>query len=515
MTYLVRCLCLVIMVLLAASQLPHSNSNTNFDATPTMVASGGSHLWWIATQSYGSKDQFELHHHALSDDERQFQVASIFQDKPIAVAADGAQVWVVFDSHNDKMEVVSGATQLNPASELWFITQGGALQLCPSIVGNSLESLAAFNGEPWVIVKGETVARVLRGGQWNAVELPTLINNCAHRRLVVAGGVLNVLGQTPDKSIRRFKRESQAWIESRIQVADFLYPIDHAVRFACVTGQPSGVQTLNWVEAGEVVPIVALPMTKNFTSDALGAGNSFAWIGLQIHGTENSIERASMIASLPSGATQFSQPVVLRTQVSKASRWYHLPILGVLSLGAIIAAFLVRSLNSPGNPAENTRSTDGDMDRQALAYTPATPLQKWRRLAATGIDVLPFAIVSIVLFEAYSVQIFIPPLWSADIQLSIPYLAMVIAAIAFSMLQEILFGRSMGKRLMGGRVVCINGEPAAWWQHIVRNLLKGLVLLSPVLAIPSLLSATGEGIPDVISRTKVEGVTVDDESLQE
>ncbi len=81
---------------------------------------------------------------------------------------------------------------------------------------------------------------------------------------------------------------------------------------------------------------------------------------------------------------------------------------------------------------------------------------------------------------------------------------MVVAAITFSMFEEIIFGRSLGKRLMGGRVVSIHGERAAWWQHIARNLLKGLVLLSPVLAIPSLLSPMGAGIPEIISRTRVE-----------
>ena len=86
---------------------------------------------------------------------------------------------------------------------------------------------------------------------------------------------------------------------------------------------------------------------------------------------------------------------------------------------------------------------------------------------------------------------------------------MVVATIAFSMFEEITFGRSMGKRLMGGRVVSIQGEPAAWWQHIARNLLKGLVLLSPVLAIPSLLNPLGAGIPEIISRTRVEATGAD------
>jgi uncharacterized RDD family membrane protein YckC len=289
---------------------------------------------------------------------------------------------------------------------------------------------------------------------------------------------------------------------------EFLYAVDHAARFACVTGSYNE-QALNWVEAGELAPIMAIAFNKSFpkagSGQVTGMGSGFAWIAETGHATQKTMFRQSWMSVLSDGAAEFSEPIELRAQISKASRWYHLPILGVLSLGAIIAAFLVRALNSPLNPLEKARTKEGDMDSQALAQKPEAPFKKWRRLLATVIDLLPCAIASLVIFkDEYAIQILIPPLWSADIEISLPYIAMVVAAIAFSMFEEIIFGRSLGKRLMGGRVVSIHGEPAAWWQHIARNLLKGLVLLSPVLAIPSLLNPMGAGIPEIISRTKVE-----------
>ncbi|MSR34540.1 MAG: RDD family protein [Phycisphaerales bacterium] len=503
--YLARCVFALIMVLVAASPLP------NLDAQRVKAASSGAHLWWIFPAGFDrTHGPFELIHHAFTDDEKQFQVASIFNEEPIAVAADGDRVWVVFESLNHKMEVVSGATQFNPASELWFITKGGALQLCPSIAGDSLESFAAFNGEAWAIVAGEQVARVLHGDKWNSVQLPDAINECQARMLVVAGGALNALGQAADKSIKRFKRESQAWIESPIKAREFLYAVDHSARFACVTGNRNGEEVLNWIEAGELTPIVEIAKQSNATRRVLGVADGFACIEFAGRSTQNTAVRKTLISVLASGAAQFNEPVVLRVQSSMASRWYHLPILGVLSLGAIIAAFLVRALNSPLNPMENAPSKEGAVDSQALAQTPGTPFKKWRRILATAIDLLPCAIASLVIFKGeYAIQILIPPLLSPDIEISLPYIAMVVATVAFSMLEEITFGRSMGKRLMGGRVVSIHGEPAAWWQHIARNLLKGLVLLSPVLTIPSLLSPMGAGIPEIISRTKVETTELD------
>jgi uncharacterized RDD family membrane protein YckC len=367
-------------------------------------------------------------------------------------------------------------------------------------------------------VQSQPDARVLRGGQWNTVQLPAAINECQTRKLVVAGGALNAFGHAQDHSLKRFKRENNAWVESPLNAPQFSYAIDHSARLACVTGEKPSEQVLCIVEAGSATAIASLPNRNQYV---LGLGESFASLGQS--GVQESssvpqdapnsaptiLSNTTTLSLLPLGASAFMEPVELRAQLSTASRWYHLPILGVFSLGAIIAAFLVRALNSPLNPLEKTGPKEGEKDSQALTNTPWTPFEKWRRFAATAIDMLPCAIASVVLFESDLVSILIPPLWSADIQMSFPYIAMVVAAIAFSMFEEITFGRSMGKRLMGGRVVSIHGEPAAWWQHIARNLLKGLVLLSPVLAIPSLLSPTGAGIPEMISRTRVEATEAD------
>lgn len=524
MNSLARCVFALIMLLVAASPLQ------DHFVQGTRAASSGTHLWWISkveasTDSYAdlSSDSaknatYKLLHHAAMSGENNFQIAAAFIDQPIAVAADDDQVWVVFASANHKMEVVSGATQFNPASELWFITPGGALQLCPSIEGKSLESLAALNGELWAIVQGQSDARVLRGGQWNTVQLPAAINECQTRKLVVAGGALNAFGHAQDHSLKRFKNENNAWVESPLNAPHFSYAIDHSARLACVTEEKPSVQMLCIVEAGSTTAIAFLPHRNQYV---LGLGESFASLsqgGVQEpsslpqdapHSSPTIVFNPTTLSLLPVGASVFMEPVELRAQLSTASRWYHLPILGVLSLGAIIAAFLVRALNSPLNPLEIARSKEGEIDSQALTKTSWTPFEKWRRFAATAIDMLPCAIASVVMFEADMVSILIPPLWSADIQMSFPYIAMVVATIAFSMFEEITFGRSMGKRLMGGRVVSIHGEPAAWWQHVARNLLKGLVLLSPVLAIPSLLNPLGAGIPEIISRTRVEATEAD------
>ncbi|MCE9620156.1 MAG: RDD family protein [Planctomycetes bacterium] len=454
----------------------------------TIAASSGTHLWWI----FKGDAQFELLHHAGVAPPDHYRIAAAFVERPVAIAADGDKVWVAFASTSGRMEVVSGGTHFNPASELWFTTPNGSLQLCPSIAGESLESLAAFDGEPWAIVSGERGARCLRGGAWSEVELPGALQTGSQRRLASTGGALNVLGRDSSGALLRFKRERDRWIESALDAPGFLYAVDHSARFACVASAKPSEESLFWVEAGTLAPIAPGPA---FNRQVLGLGEGFAAVGEFVQGALHESPITPELQLLPSGASLFSMPIQIQLQESTASRWFYLPIIGVLSFAALIAAFMVRSLSAPDLTGEDI------LENPEIAEW--SPLEKGRRLLATAIDLLPCAIAALVILDAKFTAILVPQFWSADIQLSTPYLVMVAAAVLFSTMEEIAFGCSMGKRLVGGRVVALGGGPAAWWQHLVRNLLKGLVLLAPVLAIPSLFSPHGIGIPEILSRTAV------------
>jgi uncharacterized RDD family membrane protein YckC len=466
-----------------------------------VAASSGTHLWWISHP----EAQFDLLHHAAASKNDQLHLAASFADKPIGIAADGDRVWVAFAANEHRMEVVVGGTQFNPATGLWFTTPNGAPQITASLAGDAIDSFAAIDGEPWAIVAGEGDARRLRGGQWNCIALPAAINACTERSLVVAGGVLNALGRGPDKSVRRFKRIDEQWIESPLDAPGFLYAVDHAARFACVTeGNPVVASpsenmsfgeglALSWAEAGALARVASVP---DYFGPVLGLGEGFAAVRERRLHTQMTRITQSDLAVLPQGATAFSQPVRLRSQSSTAYLWYHLPVLGALSLAAVLAAMFVRMLTGP--PARHDATP-------AAPVTPHwTPLPKGRRMLAAWVDLFPLICVWVYgVNGGWVFDALIPPILIPDFRFSIGYILVVFAATVLCTLQEIAFGRSVGKFLAQAKVVSIDGSPAAWWQHIVRNLLKGLVLLSPVLVIPSLFSPRGAGIPEIVSRTAV------------
>lgn len=139
---------------------------------------------------------------------------------------------------------------------------------------------------------------------------------------------------------------------------------------------------------------------------------------------------------------------------------------------------------------------------RVLAALPA-PMPVSRRALALALDALPAGCAAMLAFDAEPERLLLPPLWSTDLSESLPFVVMVVGTVAFGALEECVGGRSLGKRLFGGSVVSEAGQPAAAWRHALRNLLKGLVMLSPVLALPVLLGRRRQGLPEVITGTVV------------
>ena len=54
-----------------------------------------------------------------------------------------------------------------------------------------------------------------------------------------------------------------------------------------------------------------------------------------------------------------------------------------------------------------------------------------------------------------------------------------------------------------GAVATPSGGRAGPGRHLVRNLLKGLAMLSPVVALPALVDRRGEGVAETLSGTRV------------
>ena len=84
-----------------------------------------------------------------------------------------------------------------------------------------------------------------------------------------------------------------------------------------------------------------------------------------------------------------------------------------------------------------------------------------------------------------------------------PYLVLVLVTLAWCFLCERTTGTTPGKRIMRAAVRTCSGERPGTRAVLVRNIMKGLVLLVPPLVVLVLLHPYQQGIGDLMARTIV------------
>lgn len=435
--------------------------------SPAPVAAGsGSHAWWIRKD--GSRWLLEHAARDLRVDVPTLHVAARFDDEPTRLAAVEDEVWVFFQ-RTDRCEVVRGRADWNPASDLHFMVPAG-MQLRASVPGPTVIAAAATPDAPWVLAGPNGPLLRLRGDRWLPVAMPEVVADAGHRSLCTVQGELWLVWQSQQAAARRWRWSPDGWVEAPLSMPADAVPLGGPSRMMVAVGQPAQVGR---VELGEFRPLVEVPTGASVVPWGEGLA------AVRMHGSR------TLWSEWQPGRGGFSSFEALVEQRSKAIRWFHIPVLGVLSLGALMLAFLVRSVG--GAPME----------------LHAPPMAAAHRLLALMIDAAPVAAVALLAFDADMPALLTPPIWSTDLTEAMPCIAMCVGTVIFGAFEEIVGAGSIGKRLFGGMVCGQSPGPVGWWRHLLRNLLKGLVMLSPLLALPTLLSPRGIGVPEAVSRTLV------------
>jgi len=130
-------------------------------------------------------------------------------------------------------------------------------------------------------------------------------------------------------------------------------------------------------------------------------------------------------------------------------------------------------------------------------------LRPWSRVVAVSVDGAAAAAVTILVLGCRPQDLLYLPLWTPDLAKSAPFLVMLGLTVVHSTLTELGTGRTLGKAVVGGSVVAIDGSPAAARAILIRNMFKFLVLLIPVLAVVGLLNPHVQGLGDSIAGTVV------------
>jgi uncharacterized RDD family membrane protein YckC len=125
------------------------------------------------------------------------------------------------------------------------------------------------------------------------------------------------------------------------------------------------------------------------------------------------------------------------------------------------------------------------------------------RLLAAGIDLGVAAGIAMVVLDCSARDLLDLPLVATDLAGAAPFLLAAAITVVHSTLSELATGRTLGKMLLGGRVVSIDGSRSGTLAILVRNGFKFAVLLIPVLAFAAVLDPNAQGFGDKLARTVV------------
>ncbi len=169
-------------------------------------------------------------------------------------------------------------------------------------------------------------------------------------------------------------------------------------------------------------------------------------------------------------------------------RIVHRPLLFALALTALMVVILFR-------PSART----GDVSLPSGVVVPGVV----PRLIAVAIDLAVGAAVAVVMLGCSLRDLAELPLWTPDLTDAVPFLVMAGVTMLHSTVSELIWKRTLGKTFVGARVVARDGTPPTATAILIRNALKALVLLIPVLALLALLNPHLQGLGDSIARTVV------------
>lgn len=484
----IRLACLAI---LALTSVPASAS-TGGD---TLVsASSRRHLWLVLPrQSAGSK--WQLLHHAVDMKGDWIRVAADFTSRPMALAARDDRVWVVFDAESadhPRREVVTLRTSKNQSLDHYFTPPTDGVRLLPSLspTGSLLDLIGTTRGPVALLLgadePGASLLRLEHDG-WVPLPLPesTVIDESARLFAMDGPGRFGLITASSDGDhMNEFAWNGSGYDSTR-------YPVSSDGLVGVATSQGRLGLLKHEGDAGryELGVPRSTGLLRLATLEAMAAPWSLGGTdpGFVIMEVDSSTDVTLTWIDPVNG--DVGTPVQLEPQPLGAGDWIHMPLLGALVICLGMALLLLRPVGQGADSGINTQLHPFPLSRRAVALC---------------IDLLPGAILAMLILDVPPQALLQMPLWTINLDDAMPGTLLVAITMLHSTCGELLMDRTVGKILMGGGVVnASNGARAERRQLLVRNSVKTLVLLAPVLGLFVLISPFNQGVPETVSRTLV------------
>jgi len=454
-------------------------------------AGGDDHLWFV--MRHGSLAA-SLGHVAVGMAPTEFQQGVPMQGRPTVIAAWGEQAFLLFPPRSailPRQFLLSTAGRRNPASGLWVSIPAGRLELRPALPSEaSVESMIVDPDGPLALFNGDEKLWRLEREQWVAIDLPDELANSRRRRLEPVSRGPSVLATSGvDEAWERWRFEEGGWTRRPLDIGASaeITPIGGPALAALVEHSGEG--------ASRVRRIMSLPDDGPIVLTTLDAsipeGAAVVWF----RGAPTLIDGADgkpQLRRIDPVTGEVEAPILLVPQRSLAAAWGHLPILAALVISLLMVVFFVRSLR------------DESVQKMPEGWE---PLPFGLRLIGLAVDLVPGVLLAKFMLGVSWSSFAAVPWLVVDSTAALPTLVAPLLTVIIGGICEAAFGTTLGKRIVGGRVISMRAgalsiAPTAT-QTLARNLFKAVVLQMQLLAIFTLIHPLGQGVGETVSATAV------------
>ena len=529
------------VVLAAALAAVAAPARADLPGTIPLAASGDGHLWWVVrSEPVDEKTRgvattagsvtFALMHHAADEPAPSERMVMRFPLEPLAIASEGTRVVVVTRSESAARGfIVSMFAARNEAVGHWFTMPRGAPVVLPALpVEGELRGLAVAKDTLAALVRirradpraperfwfGTAPCESGPNAGWTESPLPD-IDLSERASLFARGGGFAILGARGGAPVLASLRDG-AWSNDAIRREDGAASAPSPTSARAVIGAFEVAQRTAVVERS-IVDGGGNRIRVGFLRDrAVQPWAEFAepvrpW-SIGSFGTQAIMlelgERSRGIArSLPFSSDAPTEPVELSPPGFASGSWIHLPIIGVLSVALVLAAIIFGSEAYLERRGVVTVAGAAGAPASARTVRGATLSA---RSTAILIDMLPGLVAFWFLFRGNPLDLLRIPAFQTDLAASVPALFVFATGWFAASFGDVLFGRSMGKRIVGLRIISVRGGDAPVGRRIVRSLASAIVMASPLVMLIALLNPRGDGPAEMISGTAV----VDEDELR-
>ncbi|MFO0828889.1 MAG: RDD family protein [Phycisphaerales bacterium] len=457
------------------------------------------HVWWIDPRADGA---YVMHASARSPTPLRVELAR-YDETPDAIAAFGDRVWLSFPPTADRptrRDVITFATSESAATGLAYAEPRGGADLVASLPTNGeLVGFAADARGPYALLQAapgprfgvrreggsqsavDSRTQLLRldGNAWVPIDLPEGAVSASSLALVRYGDRIAVVAGRPDGSSLVMRRDDGGWTSEAIAAPLAAAAWCNAAgRVAVGVLEGSEVRTA-YLRDRALVPWARLAVPGApwlLAGDAHGA--------VVVSGSSGTYQRR-LLGAIDAQAGPIE---TLAVPGFRSGAWIHVPILGAIAIAGIMAVVFLRSVPRSG-------------EEDALAGPP--PLALERRAMALLIDFLPGALIAIVAMSAAPDELLALPSWSLDLATAEPSLVAIAVTCLHGAIGEYFVGRSIGKAVVGGVVVGMDGSPANGRQTLVRAFFKFVTLCAPILGCFVFFAQSNRSLGDMLANTIV------------